>query len=123
MLNKLKVWAKNIKYHLYALYLVYHHQNVPLIAKIVAVIVVSYALSSIDLIPDFIPIIGYIDDLILLPLGIMLAIKLIPIEVWTECKIKAQEYTLKSLPRSKMAAIVVIFIWIMIVFLIYLAVN
>lgn len=70
MLNKLKVWAKNLKHYLYALYLAYHHQNVPLIAKIVAVIVVSYALSPIDLIPDFIPIIGYIDDLILLPLGI-----------------------------------------------------
>lgn len=123
MLNKLKVWAKNLKHYLYALYLAYHHQNVPLIAKIVAVIVVSYALSPIDLIPDFIPIIGYIDDLILLPLGIMLAIKLMPAEVWNECKMKAQESTFKSLPRSKMAAIAVIFIWIMIVFLIYLAAN
>lgn len=120
MLKKLKEWAKNLKYYLYALYLAYHHNNVPFIAKTIAIIVVSYALSPIDLIPDFIPIIGYIDDLILLPLGIILAIKLIPKDIWDECKIKAKKSTLKSLPRSKLAAVFIIFIWILLSFLVYL---
>lgn len=113
MFEKLKKWAKGLKHSLYALYFAYHHRNVPLPAKIVAAITVSYALSPIDLIPDFIPIIGYLDDLILLPLGIALAIKLIPTDIWDECKTKAQQSTLKSLPRSKNTAVFIIFIWIM----------
>ncbi|MDM5270845.1 YkvA family protein [Sulfurovum sp. zt1-1] len=119
MIEKLKTWAKHLKHYLYALYLAYHHKDVPIVAKIMAVIVVSYALSPVDLIPDFIPIIGYLDDFILLPLGIALAIKLIPEEIWSECKNKAQQATLRSLPRSKTAAFVVISIWIIIAVLIF----
>ena len=111
MLEKLKTWAKHLKHYLYALYLAYHHKDVPVVAKIVAVIVVSYALSPVDLIPDFIPIIGYLDDVILLPLGIVLAIKLRPEAIWSDCKNKASQETLKSLPRSKIAAFVIINIW------------
>ena len=112
MLEKLKTWAKHLKHYLYALYLAYHHKDVPVVAKIVAVIVVSYALSPVDLIPDFIPIIGYLDDVVLLPLGIVLAIKLIPEAIWSDCKNKASQETLKSLPHSKIAAFVIISIWI-----------
>ena len=101
MIEKLKTWARHLKHYLYALYLAYHHKDVPIVAKTIAVMVVSYALSPIDLIPDFIPIIGYLDDFILLPLGIVLAIKLIPEEIWSDCKNKAHESTLNSLPRSK----------------------
>jgi len=90
-----------------------------LFAKIVVAITVAYALSPIDLIPDFIPILGSLDDLILLPLGITLAIKLIPPDIWNECKTKAHQLTLKSLPRSKYAAILIIFIWIMLAILVY----
>ncbi|UPT78607.1 DUF1232 domain-containing protein [Sulfurovum sp. XGS-02] len=119
MIEKLKNWANDLKYYLYALYLAYHHKDVPIIAKIIAIIVVTYALSPIDLIPDFIPIIGYLDDFLLLPLGIVLAIKLIPEDIWSDCKNKAHHSTLKSLPRSKTAAFVVIIIWIVIAILLF----
>lgn len=119
MIEKLKTWARHLKHYLYALYLAYHHKDVPIIAKIIAVIVVSYALSPIDLIPDFIPIIGYLDDFILLPLGIVLAIKLIPEDIWNDCKNKAHHSTLKSLPRSKTAAFVIISIWIIMAVLLF----
>ena len=119
MLEKLKKWARHLKHYLYALYLAYHHKDVPLGAKIIAAIVVSYAISPIDLIPDFIPIIGYLDDFILLPLGIALAIKLMPENIWNECKAKAYQLTLKSLPRSKIAAFVIISIWIIIAILFF----
>ncbi len=112
MMSSIKRWALALKHNLYALYLAYHRKDVPILAKVVAVIVVAYALSPIDLIPDFIPIIGYLDDFILLPLGIALAIGLMPKDVWDECKVKAKESTLKSLPRSKAAAAVVIAIWV-----------
>lgn len=111
MIVKLKKWALSLKHNLYALYLAYHREDVPFIAKVVAVVVVTYALSPIDLIPDFIPVIGYLDDIILLPLGIALAVRLMPKAIWDECKDKAKEATLKSLPRSKTAAFIVISIW------------
>lgn len=120
MFEKLKKWAQHLKYNLYALYLASHHQDVSLLARALALAMVSYALSPIDLIPDFIPIIGYLDDLILLPLGVMLAIKLIPIDIWDECKMNARQSTLKSLPRSKITALVVVGIWIILTILLYL---
>ncbi|WP_304543689.1 YkvA family protein [Sulfurimonas microaerophilic] len=119
MFAQIKKWAKSLKHYLYALYLAYHHKDVPLLAKIIIIIVVSYALSPIDLIPDFIPVIGYLDDFILLPLAIALAIRLVPEEIWSECKTKAHHSTLKSLPRSKIAALVVVLIWIVLAVLLY----
>ena len=112
MFKKLKKWALSLKHRLYALYLAYHRKDIPLMAKIVAIITVGYALSPIDLIPDFIPVIGYLDDMILLPLGIALAVRLIPKSIWNECKAEAQDATLKSLPHSKIAAVIVVIIWI-----------
>ena len=112
MIEKIKNWANLLKQSMYALYLAYRHKNVPFLAKLVAIVTVSYALSPIDLIPDFIPILGLLDDLIVLPLGIALAIKLIPKDIWIECKTNSRNETLKTLPRSNKAAIVVILIWI-----------
>lgn len=120
MFDKLKQGTKNAKHYVYALYLAYYHDDVPWAAKMIIVVVVSYALSPIDLIPDFIPILGYLDDLILLPLGIVLAIKLIPKDIWKKCKIEARQSTLKSLPRSKIAAMVIISIWILLLISLYL---
>jgi len=119
MLEQIQRWAKSLKHNIYALYLAYHSKDVPLLAKIIAAIVVAYALSPIDLIPDFIPVIGYLDDMILLPLAIALAIRLIPGPVWEACKVKARSASLKTLPRSKTAAAVVIIIWIAIAVLFY----
>ena len=123
MFDKLKQYTKHAKHYVYALFLAYHHDDVPWTAKVITVIVVSYALSPIDLIPDFIPILGYLDDLILLPLGIILAIKLIPKAIWEECKIEARQSTLKSLPRSKIAAMAIISLWVLLPISLYLIMH
>jgi uncharacterized membrane protein YkvA (DUF1232 family) len=78
MLEKLKQWARHVKREVGALYLAARDPRTPFWAKVVAVAVVAYALSPIDLIPDFIPVLGYLDDIVLVPLGIMLAVRLIP---------------------------------------------
>lgn len=123
MFKNLKKWALSLKHNLYALYLAYHTKEIPPLTKIIAIVVVTYALSPIDLIPDFIPIIGYLDDLILLPLGIALAVKLMPKNLWNECKVKAREATLKSLPRSKIAAVIVVIIWIITAIIFFRMIN
>lgn len=79
-----KTWAKNIKRDVHAVWLAARDPRTPLLAKVLALIVAAYAVSPIDLIPDFIPIIGYLNDLIIVPLGIMLVVHLIPAEVMRE---------------------------------------
>jgi len=106
----LKKWADTLKKNTYALYLASRDTRVPILAKVVIGFVVAYALSPIDLIPDFIPLIGYLDDLILLPFGIWLCIRLIPQEVWLECQALAVEQ-IPELPHSRRAAIVIFLIW------------
>jgi uncharacterized membrane protein YkvA (DUF1232 family) len=101
-----------LKQNTYALYLASRDPRVPWVAKLVVGVVVAYALSPIDLIPDFIPILGYVDDILLLPLGIALAIKLMPREVWAECTERARTPMAAELPRSHMAATVIAIIWI-----------
>ena len=118
-----KRWVGELKKNTYALYLASRNPNVPLPAKIIIGMVVAYALSPIDLIPDFIPVLGYIDDLLLLPLGIWLAIKLIPEDVWQECQALAREQV-SDLPGNRRAAAVIIIIWILIVtFLVLLSLQ
>ena len=106
-----KQWATNLKRNTFALYLASRDQRVPLLAKFIIVVVVAYALSPIDLIPDFIPLIGYLDDLLLLPLGIWLAVRLIPEDVWRECQARAQEEVIE-LPRNPRAAVIIVLIWL-----------
>lgn len=111
----LEAWkqrAAALQNEIYALYLAYRDPRVPLAAKIVAAGVVAYAFSPIDLIPDFIPILGYLDDLLLLPLGAALAIRLIPREVMLECRRKARETLAEQHPSSRAAAAVIILIWL-----------
>lgn len=103
-------WAAALKQNTYALYLASRDQRVPWLAKVLIAVVVAYALSPIDLIPDFIPVLGYLDDLLLLPIGIWLAIRLIPQDVWRECQQQAEE-TFAALPKSRRAAVVVMVIW------------
>jgi uncharacterized membrane protein YkvA (DUF1232 family) len=104
-------WATSLKENTYALYLASRDTRVPILAKIIIALVVAYALSPIDLIPDFIPVIGYLDDLLLLPAGIWLAIRLVPQEVWQEYRTIAVE-RVSELPRSHRAAVIIIIIWI-----------
>jgi uncharacterized membrane protein YkvA (DUF1232 family) len=110
----LKLYAKKLKSEVAALYLAYKRQDVPWYAKVVAVTVVGYALSPVDLIPDFIPILGYLDDLILIPLGITLAIKLIPAEVMKECREEAKNIFKDNKPKSLVFGGIIIFIWVLI---------
>lgn len=89
--EKLKAKAKSLKKELKVIYLAYKRPDVPWYAKLVAGLVVGYALSPIDLIPDFVPVLGYLDDIILIPLGISLVIKLIPKNILDECRVQADE--------------------------------
>jgi len=107
-----KNWAAALKQDTYALYLAARDPRVPVVAKLVVILVVAYALSPIDLIPDFIPVLGYLDDMLLLPMGIALAIKLMPRDVWEDCKNQARAELASELPRNRTAAIVVVMVWI-----------
>ena len=110
-MNRWRRWAATLKQDTYALWLASRDPRVPWIAKLVLVVVIGYALSPIDLIPDFIPVLGYLDDLLLLPLGIALAIKLIPPPVWQQCREAARNRLATALPRSRRAAAIVVLIW------------
>src|SRR5687767_14435663 len=111
VLERLKGWARSLKMELYALYLAHRHPRVPWYARILALCVVGYAFSPIDLIPDPIPILGYLDDLIIVPIGIWLAIKLIPRDVLAECRERARHEIQKGKPTNWVAAGVIIGIW------------
>jgi len=104
--------AKQLKIEIYAIYLAYKDPRVPWYARIFAACVVGYAFSPIDLIPDPIPILGYLDDLILIPLGVVLALKMIPEEVLAECRERSQELMRQKRPVNKLAAGVIIAIWV-----------
>ncbi len=111
----LETWkqrARELKTEVYAIYLAYRDPRLPLYARIFAACVVAYAFSPIDLIPDPIPVLGYLDDLVLIPLGVFLALKMIPPEVMAECRVKAQEIMLEKNPVSRAGAVVVVLIWI-----------
>jgi uncharacterized membrane protein YkvA (DUF1232 family) len=104
--------ARELKIEVYALYLAYKDPRVPLAARIFAACVVGYAFSPIDLIPDPIPILGYVDDLVLIPLGVMLARKMIPPAVLAECRNQAREVMKRGKPVNWAAAVVIIAIWV-----------
>lgn len=109
-LSSIKAWARNLKRDSVALYLASRDPRVPWYAKALAIAIAAYALSPIDLIPDFIPVLGYLDDLILLPLGIWLAISLIPDEVMAECRAEAGAALQRPISRAGMIAIVVLWV-------------
>ncbi|MFN3624096.1 MAG: YkvA family protein [Hyphomicrobium sp.] len=109
IVGRLRSWARSIKRDVHALYLSARDPRVPWYAKAIALAVAAYALSPIDLIPDFIPVLGYLDDLVLVPLGILVAIRLIPAEVLAEHRASASD---ARLPMSRGAATVIVAIWI-----------
>ncbi|WP_003542470.1 YkvA family protein [Desulfotomaculum nigrificans] len=110
-IKKLKNWAKNFKSEVYTLYLAYRDPRVPWYAKLFIACVVGYAFSPIDLIPDFIPVLGYLDDLVLIPLGVTLALKMIPEPVLEEARKKAIDFR-PGKPKSWGAAIIIIAVWV-----------
>jgi uncharacterized membrane protein YkvA (DUF1232 family) len=107
----LKAWARALTRDVHAIYLAADNPRVPWYAKVLAIAVAGYALSPIDLIPDFIPVLGYLDDLIIVPLGLWLVVSLIPKEVMAECRAMASEAGQR--PPSKVAAVVIIAIWLL----------
>ena len=109
MFDRLKGWASSIKRDVHALYLASGDPRVPWYAKALALLVAAYALSPIDLIPDFIPILGYLDDLLLLPLGIALAVWMIPTDLMAEHRAAAQSAQEK--PVNRTVAVLVVLIW------------
>jgi len=108
-----KQQARQLKVEVYALYLAYRDSRVPWYARIFAACVVAYAFSPIDLIPDPIPILGYLDDLVLIPLGIKAALSMIPVEVMAESREKARELIGQDKPVNWVAAAVIIAIWLL----------
>jgi uncharacterized membrane protein YkvA (DUF1232 family) len=101
-----------LKRETFALYLAARHPLTPWYAKAFAAFVVAYAFSPIDLIPDFIPVLGYLDDLILVPLGAALAIRMVPADVMAECRARAEALAASGKPASRVAAVVIVCIWI-----------
>lgn len=109
MFERLKRWARYIKRDVVALWLAARDPRVPWYAKAVAAAVAAYALSPIDLIPDFVPVFGYLDDLLIVPLGILLAVKLIPEPIMLELRLKAIE---QRKPSSRAGLVAILLIWL-----------
>ena len=109
-LARLRDWARAIKRDVHAVYLASRDPRVPWPAKVLAICIAAYALSPIDLIPDFIPVLGYLDDAILLPLGILLVVRMIPPDIMAEHRAAAQ--IAQARPQSLAGALAIIAIWI-----------
>lgn len=115
LFRKIKESTKKLKKEIITLYIAFKKKETPIYAKIFAIIVVSYALSPIDLIPDFIPVLGYLDDLILLPLGIKIAVKMISNDIIIESRKEAENIVLKDLIGAKIAAVSIVILWILLI--------
>ena len=111
--------AKDLKRDVPAVYLTMKDVRTPILPKVIAVLTVVYALSPIDLIPDFIPVLGYLDDLIILPAMVTLMIKLIPKDVWQEKQEEATELWADGKPKNWLFAIPIVLIWVFIIYLIF----
>ncbi len=111
----LATWRQKVralKRETYTLFLACRHPRTPWYARLVAAVIVAYAFSPIDLIPDFIPVLGYLDDLVLIPLGLALTIRLIPADVMDECRAQAAAVMAAGKPVNWVAGAVIIGIWL-----------
>jgi uncharacterized membrane protein YkvA (DUF1232 family) len=111
----LKKKSKQLKMDIPALFLALKHDDTPFAAKIMAMVTVGYALSPIDLIPDFIPVFGYLDDLVLLPVLIALTIKLIPKDILEQCRKESENMWVDGKPKKWYYAVPVVVIWIVVI--------
>jgi uncharacterized membrane protein YkvA (DUF1232 family) len=116
MLERIKQWARTIRRDVIALWIAARDPRVPWYAKALATAIAAYALSPIDLIPDFIPVLGYLDDLVIVPVGILLVVRLIPAPLMAEFREQAAAIAQK--PRSTIAAVTILMIWIAVVALV-----
>ena len=113
-MSRLREWAQRLKAELVALWFCTRHPRTPLLAKVLAAGLAAYAFSPIDLIPDFIPVLGYLDELVILPAGIWLVLKLVPADVLAECRGKAARWLeeKQAQPTSYVAAALIVVIWL-----------
>ncbi|WP_338472998.1 DUF1232 domain-containing protein [Niallia sp. XMNu-256] len=114
-ISKLKSKAKKVKQDIFVLVEAYKHPKTPLFVKLLSIIIVAYAFSPIDLIPDFIPILGYLDDIILIPLGIIIVLKLVPDDVLKECRENAEKAE-KVKKKNWVIGTIIILIWVAVLF-------
>ena len=122
MISKIKERIKKLKTDIPAVYLALKRKDTLLLAKVLAGLTVAYALSPIDLIPDFIPVLGYLDDIIILPVLVTLTIKLIPKEIFTECRKQAEGLWQNAKPKKWYFALPVIIIWLLIIYFVIKAI-
>src|SRR5688572_22854006 len=106
--DRLRQWARRLRIDAHALYLAARDPRVPVAAKLVAAAVAAYAFSPIDLIPDFVPVLGFLDELVIVPLGIKLALRLIPADIMLECRARATAIADRPVSRAAAAAIVAV---------------
>ena len=120
-MTRLREWANRLIAEVAALWFCARHPRTPFIAKTLAIAVVAYAFSPIDLIPDFIPVIGLLDDLLLLPIGVWIVLKLVPPEVMAECRHQAARWLeeKKPKPRSYIGAALIVVLWLVLLWLIW----
>lgn len=113
--GRLRGWAASLKRETYALYLAYRDPRVPLVARLFAAAVVAYAFSPIDLIPDPIPVLGYLDDLLIVPAGVWLALRLIPPTVMAESRAEAAAMLARGeRPVSRAAGVLIVALWVLV---------
>ena len=113
-MQRLRLWAEALKREVMTLWFACRDPRTPWYARVLAMLIVAYALSPIDLIPDFIPVLGYLDELILLPAGIYLVLKLVPAEALADARARAQAWvdSRKPKPRNWIAAAVIVLLWV-----------
>ncbi|ARM88007.1 hypothetical protein RHEC894_CH01693 [Rhizobium sp. CIAT894] len=121
LISKAKIWARSLKRDIVALWLSARDRRVPWYAKAVAGAVAAYALSPVDLIPDFIPVLGYLDDLLIVPLGILLATRLVPAEVMSELRAEAARRIER--PSGRAGLIFILAVWLTCIIFLALALR
>ncbi len=112
--------ARALKRQVVALYFAYRDPRTPWHARAFAALVVAYAFSPIDLIPDFIPVLGYMDDLVLVPLGVWLALRMVPPQVMADCQARAENGLGAGKSRFKFMAVIIVAIWLLLLALVVL---
>jgi len=113
-MQRLKIWAAALKREVMTLWFACRDPRTPWYARVLTMLIVAYALSPIDLIPDFIPVLGYLDELILLPVGIYLVLKLVPAQALADARARAQSWveSRERKPRNWIAAAVIVLVWV-----------
>jgi uncharacterized membrane protein YkvA (DUF1232 family) len=117
-INSWKTKARQLRTEVVALYLASKHPRTPWYAKALAALIIGYALSPIDLVPDFIPVVGYLDDFIIIPAGIALLIKIIPEDILEECRAQAQSDLLNNKSKNWIAGVIIVLVWLLALYLV-----